>query len=142
MKTKINTLSDALAFLLQGLYFIETKLKDEFPAFCNEITSARIRNEINNYTTSADNKLLKLERVFNYLLKEPLARPNAVVNGLINETHQMLASTASSHLKDILSIGCIQNINAYKISNYRFAYLIAVELEYRIVGINCALKAS
>jgi ferritin-like metal-binding protein YciE len=129
MKTKINTLSDALAFLLQGLYFTETKLKEEFPLCCNQITSDHIRNEINNYTTNADVKQLKLERVFNYLLKEPLTRTNAVINGLINETHQMLASTTSSHLKDILSIGCIQNINAYKISNYRSAYMIAVELE-------------
>lgn len=129
MKTKINTLSDALAFLLQGLYFTETKLKKEFPASYNGITSTQIRNEINNYTTNADNKLLKLERVFNYLLKEPLTRTNSVVNELMNETHQMLAATASSHLKDILSIGCIQNINAYKISNYRSAYMIAVELE-------------
>ncbi len=129
MKTKINSLNDALAFLLQGLYFTEVKLKEEFPACCNQITSTRIRNEINNYIENADNKLLKLERIFNYLLKNPLTRNNEVVNELMNETHQMLASTNSSHLKDILSIGCIQNINAYKISNYRSAYMIAVELE-------------
>lgn len=129
MKTKINSLNDALAFLLQGLYFTETKLKEEFPTCYSEIASTRIRNEIDNYTSNADNKLLKLERVFNYLLKEPLTGTNEVVDELMNETHQMLASTTSSHLKDILSIGCIQNINAYKIASYRSAYMIAVELE-------------
>lgn len=129
MKTKINSLNDALAFLLQGLYYTETKLKDEFPTCCSEITSTQIQNEINNYACGAGDKLLKLERVFNYLLTEPLTRTNAVVNELLNETHQMLASTTSSHLKDILSIGCIQNINTYKISNYRSAYMIAVELQ-------------
>ena len=132
MKTKINSLNDALAFLLQGLYFAETKLKEEFPTCCGQITSVRISNEINNYTSNADDKLLKLERVFNYLMKEPLTRPNEVINELMRETHQMLDSTNSSHLRDILSIGCIQNINAYKIANYRSAYMIAVELELDI----------
>jgi ferritin-like metal-binding protein YciE len=129
MKTKINSLHDALTFLLQGLYFTETKLREEFPVCCSDITSTRIRNEIDNYTSNTDNKLLKLERVFNYLMKEPLTRTNEVVIGLMAESHQMLASTTSSHIKDFLSIGCIQNINAYKITNYRSAYMIAVELE-------------
>lgn len=83
MKTKINSMNDALAFLLQGLYFTETKLKEEFPSCCGKVTSARIRNEIENYTGSADAKMLKLERVFNYLMKEPLTRENAAINELM-----------------------------------------------------------
>lgn len=129
MKTKINSLNDALAFLLQGLYFTEAKLKEEFPACCGEISSARVRDGINHYASDADNKMLKLERIFNYLTKEPLTRTNEVVNALMKETHEMLASTPSVHLKDVLSIGCIQNINAYKMASYRSAYLMAVELE-------------
>lgn len=128
MKT-INSLSDALAFLLQGLYFTETKLKESFPWCCSEVSSINIRTEINIYANNADDKLLKLERIFNYLMKEPLTRDNNVMNELMNETHKMIAATTSSYLKDIVSIGCIQNINAYKISNYRSAYMIAVELE-------------
>ena len=129
MKTKINSPNDTLTFLLQGLYFTETKLKEEIPACCSQITSTRIRNEIDHYTGNADYRLQKLQSVFNYLMKEPLSGPNAVVNSLIRETHQLLASTISSHLKDVLSIGCIQNINAYKISGYRSAYMAAVELD-------------
>jgi ferritin-like metal-binding protein YciE len=129
MKTKINSMNDALAFLLQGLYFTETKLKEEFPLCCRKVTSMKIRSEIEHYTGSADDKMLKLERVFNYLMKEPLTRKNAAVNDLMEETHQMLASTTSSHLRDILTIGCVQNINAYKIATYRSAYMFAVEME-------------
>ena len=129
MKTKINSLNDALAFLLQELYYTETKLKEEFPPCCSEITSRKIRSEIENYTGSADNKMLKLERVFNYLMKEPISRKNDVVNALLNETHQVLSATTSTHLRDILSIGCLQNINAYKIAGYRSAYMFAVEME-------------
>jgi ferritin-like metal-binding protein YciE len=129
MKTKITSLNDALAFLLQGLYFTETKLRDAFPICCSDIASERLKREVERYVNIADSKLLKLERVFNYLMKEPVTRTNEVVNSLINETNSMLAAAASGNLRDILSIGCIQNINAYKISSYRSAYMIAVELE-------------
>lgn len=129
MKATINSLNDALAFVLQGLHYTETQLKYEFLSCCSAVASPRIRHEINNYVSSADNKLLKLERVFNYLMVEPVTRPNKVISELISETHKMLASTTSPHLRDVLSIGCLQNINAYKISNYRSAYMIAVELE-------------
>jgi ferritin-like metal-binding protein YciE len=129
MKTKITSLNDALAFILQGLYFTETKLKEEFPSFCSGVTSRKLQREIENYTGSADSKMLKLERVFNYLMKEPISRKNAAVNELINETHQLLSATTSTHLRDILAVGCLQNINEYKIASYRSAYMFAVELE-------------
>jgi len=129
MKTKINSLNDALAFLLQGLYYTETRLKEEFPSCCTEITSRTIRREIEDYTGSADNKLLKLERIFNYLMTEPISRKNAAINDLMIETHQMLSATTSAHLRDVLAIGCLQNINSYKIAGYRSAYMFAVEME-------------
>jgi len=129
MKTKITSLNDALAFQLQGLYFTETRLKEEFPSCCSEITSRKIRNEIESYTGGADSKMLKLERVFNYLMTEPLSRKNPAINDLMNETHQILSATTSTHLRDILAISCLQKINAYKIAGYRSAYMFAVELE-------------
>ena len=129
MKTKINSLNDALAFLLQGLYFTEARLKEEFPSCCSEITSGKIRSEIEKYTESADSKMLKLERIFNYLMTEPLTRKNDVIKGLMDETHQILSATTSTHLRDILAIGCLQNVNAYKIAGYRSAYMFAVEME-------------
>jgi ferritin-like metal-binding protein YciE len=129
MKTKLTSLTDALAFLLQGLYFAETKLKNEFPFSSSKITSPKIQREIENYIGSAEDKMLKLERVFNYLMVEPLSRKNDVINDLMNEMHQTLSATTSTHLRDILAIDCLQNINAYKVASYRSAYMLAVDLE-------------
>jgi ferritin-like metal-binding protein YciE len=129
MKTKIKSLNDALTFLLEGLYYAEPKIADEFPTCCGKIISVRLQEAVRSYTDSAQNKLLKLDRVFNYLMKDPEARQNKVIDELIDETRHMLSSTATETLKDVLTIGCIQNINAYKIASYKSAYLLAVELE-------------
>lgn len=129
MKNKITSLNDALAYLLQGMYFTEKRVKEELSSSCDDITSTTTRKEIEDYAESADDKMLKLERVFNYLMKEPMIRKSATIDHLLNETRQILSSTTSSQLRDILAIGCMQNINSYKISNYRSAYMFAVEME-------------
>lgn len=134
MKPTIKTSSDALAFLLQGLYFTETTIKKTLPACFRGISSEQIRSTFNNYATSADNKLLKLERVFNHLMTEPLTRNNEAIHQLVGEMHQILTATTTPHLRDMLSIGYMQNINTYKISSYRSAYLFAVELELDVVA--------
>jgi ferritin-like metal-binding protein YciE len=134
MKTKLTTLQEALAFQLQGLSYAEAKVKEEFNACRHHVTSGKLKSEIKKYTESADSKLLKLERMFNYLMQEPLTRKNDVINSLVDETHQLLSATSSSHLKDILMISCMQSISAYKISCYKTAYLFAVELELDTVS--------
>lgn len=128
MKKSITTLQDALTYQLQGLFYAETRVQEEFAICSAQITSEQVKAQITKYIESADNKILKLRRVFNYLM-EPLQRKNEVINKLIEETHKMLDCTSPAHLKDILMITCIQNINAYKIAGYKTAYLFSAELE-------------
>lgn len=129
MKRTINTLHEALADQLQGLFYTETKVKDEFQICKQQITSPELKAEIQLYVDDADNKLKKLDRIFNYLMQEPAPRRNEVIVKMIEETHRLLNYTSSAHLRDILMVGCIQNVNAYKIASYKTAYLFALELE-------------
>ena len=129
MKKNIHTLQDTLAFQLQGLYFAEKLLKEEFRECSHEINSKKLKEQINAYASDAENKLLKIDRIFNYLMQEPEPRRNKVIVKLLKETKDMLAFTDSPHLKDIIIVGCLQNINAYKISSLKTAYMFTVELE-------------
>lgn len=134
MKTTINSLQNALAFQLQGLHYTETKVLEEINTCSHHLTSPKLKTEISKYMESAKDKILKLERIFNYLMQESVSRKNTVIIELLRETEQMLSIADASHLKDILMISCIQNINAYKISSYKTAYLFSVELELDIVA--------
>jgi ferritin-like metal-binding protein YciE len=100
----------------------------------NAISSEKIRSEFNSYTASATNKLLKLERTFNYLMTEPVTRRNEPMHHLVSEMDHILHAITLPHLRDMLSIGYLQNINTYKISCYRSAYLLAIELELDVVA--------
>jgi ferritin-like metal-binding protein YciE len=129
MKAIIHSTQEALASQLQGLYYIESKLSGELKHCIDHITSSKVKNEIKKYAAESESKMIKLERIFDYLMYEPLNRKNEVVSKMLAETYQMLSFKSSPHLKDMLIVSCIQNINAYKISGYRMAYLLAVEVE-------------
>lgn len=126
---KLKTLEDALKYQLQGLYFTEKKVQEEFAECRPLITSGDIRTELTKYIESADSKLLKLERIFNYVLENDLERKNEVISQMLDETHNLVTLASSAQLRDILMITCAQTINAYKTASYRTAYLLAMELE-------------
>jgi len=129
MRATIHSSQEALASQLQGLYHTESKVSGELKHCLDHITSNKIKDAIRKYVSDSESKLLKLERIFDYLMYEPLIRKNDVVSKMLTETYQMLTYKSSPHLKDILIVSCIQNINSYKISTYRTAYLFAVEVE-------------
>ena len=134
MKRNLHTLQDALAFQLQGLYYAEKKVKEYFEECFCQVPSARLKQEMKNYILGADNKSLKFERIFNYLMQEPETRKNKVIVKLLEETEALLFITDSPHLQDILMISCLQNINTYKISSLKTAYMFAAELELDTVS--------
>jgi ferritin-like metal-binding protein YciE len=129
MKSHIHTLQDTLAFQLQGLYFAERKIKEEFEVPNRELTSQRLKDEMFKTIVGAGDRLLKLERIFNYMMLEPEGRKNKAVIKLLEETQELMDFTDSPHLKDILMVSCLQNLNAYKISSLKSAYMFTVELE-------------
>ena len=128
MRNRIHTIEDALAFQLQGLYYSEARIVSEFKVRTYEFGSESLNNKIKGYTNSASEKTLKIERIFNYLMKEPLSRKNEVIDAMIHEMHLMLRASTDTGLKNTLVISCFQNINAYKISCYKTAYRLAEEL--------------
>lgn len=129
MKAHIHTLQDTLAFQLEGLYYAEKKIKEDFDLFTRDLTSQELKEEITKYILMAQDKLLKLDRIFNYLMQEPEVRRSKAVIKLLEETRDIIHFTDSPHLKDIVMVGCLQNINAYKISALKTAYMFTVELE-------------
>src|SRR5690349_24472954 len=106
MKKAITSVQDALIFVLQGMSYTETKLQDTFSTCRHRISSAALKGEIERYLSTSKDQSLKIERIFNYLFNESSERTNEVVDKLVAETLIMLASTASTHLKDVMVIGC------------------------------------
>lgn len=128
MKT-IHSVSDALAYTLSNLFHSEQLMRDHFRVLADKLTSPTLAVQLEEQVCGCENNLLKLERIFNYLMQEPASGHRDAMTQLISDTVRLTASVHNHYLKDVLIIGGIQNIQAVKISNYRMAYMLAVELE-------------
>jgi len=129
MKRKFNSLFDVLEYTLQGLNATEVMLIGDFGTITDQLTSATTRYEVDSYLGTLRDHQLGIERVFTYLMRNDLTRTNAVVRQMAHETHALLLHTNQAYLKEIFIITTLQGIVAYKISLYRTAYQIALELE-------------
>ncbi|MBT1686455.1 DUF892 family protein [Dawidia soli] len=134
MDKTIKTLQDALTYQVQGLLYAEQKIREAFQSCNHHLESEDVKHALEDYADNAGNVSIKLDRIFNYLLIEPIARKNEVILKMIEETQFLLTYAARPHLKDILMVGCMKNINAYKTVNLRNCYLMAVELELDTVA--------
>ena len=129
MRKPIKTLQDAISYQLRGLIGAEIKVAAEFKHCEDRIHSVKVRSALSQYVKTANDRLLKLNRVFSYLMQEPRMRQNEIIDSMIEETHRLSETSATPQLKDILFVACIQNINAYKVAGYKTAYLFAVEMD-------------
>ncbi|SKC83440.1 YciE/YciF ferroxidase family protein [Ohtaekwangia koreensis] len=134
MKKSILTVQDVFTLLLQEMYFTEDRFRHELASYISQVTSVTLKEEMNRYAESTQYKLLKLERIFNYLFNESSSRKSEVIEKMIAETNTILQVADSGCMKDILMMGCIQNVNAYKTASYRTACLFSVVLELDTVG--------
>lgn len=129
MKVNISTLGDALAFRLDELLDAEKKLKASMLNCLDKVSSNPLKQELKAYEKSCVNKIQNLERVYNYIMKEPTESKSKVIDRLIENTKDILKSPLSNEIRDVLLISCIQTINHFKIAGYKTAVTFARELE-------------
>lgn len=125
---KLNRLEDALVMQLNDMYQAEKRLLESIPEHLGKVTDADLKNELIAYHRMANDKILKLERVFSYLMTEPSTKKNLVIESLMSKTHQMQELAGNRALCDVLLAVCIRTVNHYKIAGYETARAFAEEL--------------
>lgn len=128
MKT-IATLRDAFSQHLQRLYDAEKKVHLMFQSYTHTGIPKDLKDKVHDCADNANSKLLKLDRIFSYLMHDPSKGKNEVVEKILEEMHEVLTHTAGASLKNALLVGYIQSIHAYLRAGYKMAHLYAMELE-------------
>lgn len=129
MKPTISNLREAQAWQLNELYFAEKRSMTALDNCLLHVSSASLKNELATYRERCNDKILKTERVFSYLMSEPGIASGKVINSLIAQMEEMLRLTVSKEMKDVMLISCLHTLNHYKIAGYSTALRFSEELE-------------
>jgi ferritin-like metal-binding protein YciE len=129
-----DTLNDALAFQLSSMYDAEQKIRHEMVHFCNYTNFIHLQNEIDKYIDQSSNKIIKLERIFNYLMEEPGGISNNTVASVLAEIESNVKNSTSPRLRDLMLTSSFLAMNQYKLGIYSCALVISLELEVETVS--------
>jgi ferritin-like metal-binding protein YciE len=129
-----HTLNDALAFQLSSMYDAEKKVQQGMAQFCNFTNFIHLQNEIEKYIEQSSYKIIKLERIFNYLMEEPDGKTSNIVSMILQEIAANVKNAASPRLRDIMLTSSFLAMNQYKLGIYSCAEIVALELEVETVS--------
>jgi ferritin-like metal-binding protein YciE len=132
MKNVITPLS-LLVDQLNSLYYAEKNVNQHFGQGIFEFQTLRDTGKTDAYLHNTENTILKLERIFNYLMQEPLPGKNHVVDEFVKE-FKSIAEMTGPYVHDLLLLKLFQNICDYKLINYKTAYLFAMITELDTVS--------
>lgn len=125
---KITRLEDVMSIMLSDLYEAEKTLQAAIPHCLENVSSTEFKEVMQKYQQSCQDKILKIDLVFGYLMTEPLGKKNIVINSLLSKTQQLTGMAGSARMRDVLLRSCIHTINHYKTAGYATAITLAEEL--------------
>jgi len=134
MKPLFNNLNEALTYHLEGLHDAEKKLQMAIPNVVAHANSSALKGVLENYSSSADDKRIKLKRAFSYLLAGPFGKQSKAIGEMISELSTISKKTSAPEIKDALLGSCLSAIICYKISAYSSAMSFALALELHPVA--------
>ena len=134
MNQAFNNLNDALTYHLEGLHDAEKRLQTILPKVMIQADSTALKGVLKNYAGNADDKRIKLKRIFSYLLAGPFGKRSKAIGEMISELSSISKKTSSPEITDALLGSCLSTIIYYKISSYSSAMSFALALELHPVA--------
>lgn len=128
MKTQLNTLNKVLTFHLEGMYDAEKIIQYELPELVRHMDSSDAGDIVSKYAESANDKRLKLKRIFSYLLTGPFKRSNGVAESVLAEGADLIHMTDKGDHRDLLIVSALEALSEYKVTSYNTALKIALQM--------------
>lgn len=115
---KFNNLEELLINELQELYSAEIQLVEALPKLYEAASTDDLKKAFRNHILETKSQVKRLEDVFNFLDAKAGEIVCHGMKGLIAECDEIIASSASSYIKDAGLIGALQKIQHYEIAAY------------------------
>jgi ferritin-like metal-binding protein YciE len=134
MKTQLSSLNQMLTFHLEAMYYAEKQIQKELPELILDLDSRSAVDTVSRYIESANDKRLKLKRIFGYLLAGPFRSGNGAVSMVVSECSDIMDTTGKGRYRDLLMISTLEALSEYKVTSYNTALKIALQMDLKKVA--------
>jgi len=121
----LDSMHDLLLLQLRDLYSAEQQLVKALPKAVEKATTPSLREAINAHFGETEGHVVRLDRIFNGLGEKASGEKCKGMEGLIDETEDMLGHKGSDSVRDAGLIASAQRVEHYEIAAYGCAISFA-----------------
>lgn len=114
----IENLNDLFVHALKETYYAEVQIRMLLPKVIEKIGSGKLRGVIEDHLDESERQIERLVQVFEKIGEECSSERCAVIAGVINETHQRIATISNAATLETALLTAAIAIERYEISHY------------------------
>lgn len=122
---KMDSLEDLLIHELKDLYNAENQLLKALPKMAKSASSDQLRNSFEEHARVTERQVERLDRIFSEMGKNPKGKKCQAMEGLIEESQEVMKEKMDPVVKDAALIAAAQRVEHYEIAGYGTARTFA-----------------
>lgn len=135
--TELDTFDTLFVDQLEDLYDAEQRLTKALPKMADAASDSGLRSAFQEHLRQTENQIVRLERVFEMIGKEPHAKTCEAMKGLVAEGDEVVNARGSAEVKDAALIAAAQRVEHYEIAGYgtvrNFALRLGIDEAARLL---------
>jgi len=125
---KLGNMQELYEEQLEAIFSAEQRVVKVLPQMARAATNSQLKNTFTNQLVQVKEHLGRLQRIFSKLAVELRPKSCMAMDGLIQESTEMIQGSGNPEVKDAGLIACLQRIQHYEIAAYgtarTFAYTV------------------
>jgi ferritin-like metal-binding protein YciE len=130
MSERLDNLQDLFVQELKDLYNAERQIQDALPKMADKASNQELKNAFNEHLRVTGDHVRRLEQIFDTLQESPTGMKCKGMEGIIDESKDLLKQDGEPSVKDAGLIGQAQRVEHYEISGYGAARAYAERLGF------------
>jgi len=114
----LDNLQDLFIHELKDLYSAETQIIKSLPKMINAAGSSELKQALQDHLAETEGQVQRLEDIFRELNASPRGKKCVGMEGLIEESKELMKEQAQDWVMDAGLIGAAQRIEHYEIAAY------------------------
>lgn len=114
----ISSLQELFVHTLQDVYFAENLIAKKLPDMARKAGAAPLKRAFEEHLEETRTHIKRLEQAFSHLGLKPEAEECPAIEGIVEETEELLAEITNAKTRDAALIASAQAVEHYEITRY------------------------
>lgn len=114
----LSSIDDVFFHFLRDIFYAERQILKSLPKMAKAASSPDLKKALTEHREETEGHVERLQKVFEQLGRPARAKTCEAINGLIEESEELIESTHEGPVRDAGIVACAQAIEHYEMARY------------------------